>query len=129
VIRREPGFGWTDEEFDTLLGNVLRAGVLISAAIVAWGGLVYLSDHAVFTPDYHVFRGEPGDLRSVRGIISDAKALNGRGLIQLGVLVLIATPIARVVFSVIGFASQRDWLYVVVTLVVLILLIYSVTTG
>jgi uncharacterized membrane protein len=129
VIMREPQFGWTEKRFDILLGSVLRAGVLISAAVVAWGGVVYLSDHAVFTPDYHVFRGEPGDLRSVSGIISDAKALGGRGLIQLGVLVLIATPIARVVFSVIGFARQRDWLYVGVTLVVLMLLIYSVTTG
>jgi uncharacterized membrane protein len=76
-----------------------------------------------------VFRGEPGDLQSVTGIIADAKAFDGRGLIQLGVLVLIATPIARVAFSVIGFARQRDWLYVVMTLVVLVLLVYSVTTG
>ena len=118
----------TARQFDILLGTVLRTGVLISAAVVAWGGVVYLSDRVVSAPDYHVFRGEPADLRSVSGIILDAKALDGRGLIQLGVLVLIATPIARVVFSVIGFATQRDWLYVGVTLVVLMLLIYSVTT-
>ena len=129
MITPEPRFASTEKRFDTLLGTVLRTGVLISAAVVALGGVVYLSDHAVSTPDYHVFKGEPVDLRSVSGIISDAKALDGRGLIQLGVLVLIATPIARVVFSVIGFARQRDWLYVGVTLVVLMLLIYSVTTG
>ena len=125
----EPQFGRTDKQFDTMLGNVLRAGVLISAAVVAWGGVVYLSDPAAVTPDYHVFRSEPGNLRSVSGIVSDAKALNGRGLIQFGVLVLIATPIARVVFSVFGFARQRDWLYVGVTVIVLMLLTYSVTTG
>ena len=129
MIKREAPFGSTEKQFDTLLGTVLRTGVLISAAVVALGGVVYLSDHSVSTPDYHVFKGEPADLRSVSGIISDAKALDGRGLIQLGVLVLIATPIARVVFSVIGFARQRDWLYVGVTLAVLMLLIYSVTTG
>src|ERR1700676_2182147 len=122
-------FGSTARQFDTLLGNVLRTGVLISAAVVAWGGVVYLSDDAVSKPDYHVFRGAPADLRSVSGIISEAKAHGGRGLIQLGVLVLIATPIARVVFSVIGFARERDWLYVGVTVVVPMLLIYSVTTG
>ena len=125
----EPRFRRTENQFDTMLGNVLRAGVLVSAAVVAWGGVVYLSDPAAFTPDYHVFRSEPGNLRSASGIISDAKTLNGRGLIQFGVLVLIATPIARVVCSVIGFARQRDWLYVGVTVVVLMLLIYSVTTG
>src|SRR5713226_883341 len=114
-------FGSTAKQFDTLLGTVLRTGVLISAAVVAWGGIVYLSDHAVSTPDYHVFRGERADLRSVGGIISDAKALGGRGLIQLGVLVLIATPIARVVFSVVALSRQRNWLYVGLTLVVLTL--------
>jgi|ERR1700676_221171 uncharacterized membrane protein len=121
--------GSTGRQFDTVLGTVLRTGILISAAVVAVGGVVYLTDHAVSTPDYHVFRGEPADLRSVSGIIADAMAFSGRGLIQLGVLALIGTPVARVVFSVIGFARQRDWLYVGVTLVVLLLLIYSVTTG
>jgi uncharacterized membrane protein len=125
----EPRFGRSEKQFDTMLGNVLRTGVLISAVVVAWGGVVYLSDPAAVTPEYHVFRSGPGNLRSVSGIISDAKALDGRGLIQFGVLVLIATPIARVVFSVIGFARQRDWLYVGVTVVVLMLLTYSVTTG
>jgi uncharacterized membrane protein len=125
----DPHFGRTEKQFDTMLGNVLRAGVLISAVVVVWGGIVYLSDPATATPDYHVFRSEPENLRSVSGIISDAKALDGRGLIQFGVLVLIATPIARVVFSVAGFAGQRDWLYVGVTVIVLVLLIYSVTTG
>ena len=129
MIRRERRFASTEKRFDTLLGTVLRTGVLISAAVVALGGVVYLSDRAVSTPDYHVFKEEPADLRSVSGIISDAKALDGRGLIQLGVLALIATPIARVVFSVIGFARQRDWLYVGATLAVLVLLLYSVTTG
>jgi uncharacterized membrane protein len=129
MITREPRFDSTEKRFDMLLGTVLRTGVLISAAVVALGGVVYLSDRAVSTPDYHVFKAEPADLRTVSGIISDATALDGRGLIQLGVLALIATPIARVVFSVIGFAGQRDWLYVGVTLAVLLLLIYSVTTG
>jgi uncharacterized membrane protein len=129
MITREPRLASTEKRFDMLLGTVLRTGVLISAAVVVLGGVVYLSDRAVSTPDYHVFKEEPADLRSVSGIISDATALDGRGLIQLGVLALIATPIARVVFSVIGFAGQRDWLYVGVTLAVLLLLIYSVTTG
>jgi uncharacterized membrane protein len=42
---------------------------------------------------------------------------------------LIATPIARVMFSVYAFARQRDWLYVCFTLVVLALLVYSLAWG
>lgn len=112
---------WTDGQFDALLGHVLRAGVLLAAALVACGGIVSVS-HGVAAPHYGVFRGEPGDLRSIGGIVADATSRNGRGIIQLGVLLLIATPIARVAFSVVGFLRQRDWLYVAITLVVLILL-------
>ncbi len=121
--------GWTDEQFDAVLARVLRGGVLLSATVVACGGVVFLARHGLQRPEYHVFRGEPGRLRTIRGIISDAMRLGGRGLIQLGLLLLIATPIARVVFSVIGFARQRDWLYVVITLAVLVLLTYSLTNG
>ena len=97
--------------------------------MVFTGGVVYLLRHGHEVPDYRVFRGEPGDLRSVSGIVSDARSLSGRGLIQLGLLLLIATPIARVVFSVAGFLRQRNWMYVVITLLVLALLAYSLTSG
>jgi uncharacterized membrane protein len=75
--------------------------------------------------NYGVFQGEPEELRTVSGIFHSALALHGRGLIQLGLLILIATPIARVAFSVVAYLYQRDWTYVVVTLIVLGLLVYS----
>jgi uncharacterized membrane protein len=121
--------GWTDEQFDVVLAHVLRGGVLLSATVVAFGGVVFLARHGMERSEYHVFRGEPDTLRTIRGIVSGAMGFSSRGLVQLGLLLLIATPIARVVFSVIGFARQRDWLYVVITLTVLILLTYSLASG
>jgi len=120
---------WTDEDVDRVLGRVLQIGVIVSAAIVVCGAVIYLTKRAALAPDYHVFRGEPIDLRTPSGILADARAWSGRGLIQLGLLVLIGTPIARVVFSVIGFVRQRDWLYVGITLVVLVLLMVSLAGG
>jgi uncharacterized membrane protein len=119
---RPPRPIWTDEDVDRVLGRVLQIGVSLSAAIVLCGGVIYLARRIGLTPDYRVFHGEPIDLRTVSGILADARAGSGRGLIQLGLLVLIATPIARVVFSVIGFVRQRDWLYVGITIMVLVLL-------
>jgi uncharacterized membrane protein len=121
--------GRTDEHFDLVLAYVLRAGVLLSAAIVTCGGVVFLASHGLEQPSYHVFRGEPLPLLSAHGIVDEAVHLRGRGLVQLGLLLLIATPIARVVFSVFGFARQRDWLYVAITLTVLALLSYSLLAG
>jgi uncharacterized membrane protein len=88
------------------------------------GGVIYLTRH-VRPSDYRVFEGEPENLRTISGIFSEAMALHGRGLIQLGLLVLIATPISRVTFSVLAFVYQRDRKYVVFTLIVLGLLLYS----
>lgn len=120
---------WSDEQFDIVLAHVLRFGVLVSAAVVAAGGVVFLARHGFERPSYQVFRGEPLPLRSVHGIVAEGFDLHGRGLIQLGLLLLIATPIARVVFSIAGFARQRDWLYVAITLIVLTLLGYSLLAG
>ncbi len=124
-----PASRWTDEHFEMILAYVLRAGVLLSATVVACGGVVFLASHGFERPSYHVFRGEPVPLRSVDGIVGEALQLRGRGLIQVGLLLLIATPIARVVFSIVGFVRQRDWMYVVITLIVLSLLGYSLLVG
>ena len=61
--------------------------------------------------------------------MKEVLAFRGRGLIQFGLLLLIATPVARVAFSVAAFAIQRDRLYVVVTLIVLAILTYSLAGG
>src|SRR5437016_5244359 len=103
---------WSDEAVDQVLGSLLRTGVLLAAAVVLAGGIVYLVRHGGDPAGYGVFKGEPADLRSLGPIIGDALAPHGRGIIQLGVLLLIATPIARVIFSVVAFSLQRDRTYV-----------------
>jgi uncharacterized membrane protein len=70
-------------------------------------------------------RGEPSDLRPISGALHSIIHERGRSLIQLGLLLLIATPIARVVFSIVGFAIERDRMYVAFTLIVLAVLLYS----
>ena len=118
---------WRDRRIEIILGNLLRTGVLISAAVVLLGASIYLSRHAHEPADYRVFRGEPSEYRTIRGVIRSVIVGRGRGqgLIQLGLLLLIATPIARVAFSVAGFAIERDRLYVAFTLIVLAILLYS----
>jgi uncharacterized membrane protein len=121
--------GLTTEKMDLIVGNLLRVGVALSGAIVLVGGLIYLVRHGAEAPGYHVFRGEPADLRTLGGIFRDAVALRGRGIIQLGLLLLIATPVARVAYLVYAFARQRDRLYAAIALIVLVLLAYGLTGG
>jgi uncharacterized membrane protein len=120
---------WTEQRVEEVVGNLLRGGVTLASVVVLAGGILYLIRYGATQPDFRVFHGEPADLRSVSGIVKDALELRSRGVIQLGLLLLIATPVARVAFSVLAFILQRDRLYVVVTLIVLGVLLYSLVGG
>jgi uncharacterized membrane protein len=116
---------WTDRKVEDLVGNLLRAGVIVAALLVFCGAVVYLAKHGGEPADYRVFHGEPNQLRTIPGVLREAFALQGRGIIQLGLLLLIATPVARVVLSILGFAAERDRLYVGFATIVLAILLYS----
>jgi uncharacterized membrane protein len=116
---------WTDRRVETIVGNLLRVGVNVSALIILAGGVLFLVRHGTEPANYRIFRGEPSDLRQVRGIVRTALALRSRGIIQLGLLLLIATPIARVAFSLFGFVEEKDPMYMAFTTIVLIILLYS----
>jgi uncharacterized membrane protein len=114
-----------DRQMDEIIGTLLRTGVMLAAAVVLLGGAVYLARHHTPVTNYSVFQGEPEGLTTVRGIFQQALSFSGSGLIQFGLLILIATPVARVAFSLFAFSYQRDWTYVVITAMVLALLLYS----
>jgi uncharacterized membrane protein len=116
---------WTDRSIEEIVGTLLRIGVSLSALVVSFGAVIYLIHHGRSPADYRVFRGEPSDLRTLSGIVRDAFALRGRGIIQFGLLLLIATPVVRVAFSIWGFAAEEDRLYMVFTGIVLVILLYS----
>lgn len=120
---------WSDEEVDQFLGNLLRAGVVIATIVVVIGGVLYLRRHGFEVADRRVFQGEPAHLRSITGIIRGTAAGQPAAIVQLGLLLLIATPVARVALSLIAFLLQHDRVYVFVTAIVLALLLFSLTGG
>jgi uncharacterized membrane protein len=117
--------GWTDQKLENIVGNLLRTGVSLAAVVVFIGGIIYLKRHGHEPANYHVFQGEPTDLKTVPGIIRSAMGLHGRGIIQFGLLLLIATPVFRVALSIWGFAAEKDRMYMLFTSIVLIVLLYS----
>jgi uncharacterized membrane protein len=115
----------TDQQFEIFLGKLLRTGVVIAALIVLAGGVWFLSEAHGARREYATFRGVPAELSSLDGIFHGTVGGQALAVIQLGILVLIATPVARVLFSMLGFALEKDWMYVGVTAMVLALLLYS----
>lgn len=120
-------YDMNDERIDQIIGDLLRIAVIVSAVFVITGAVIYLMRHGTEMPDYGVFTGVPKDLRGLREIIEAAWQIRSVGIIQLGLLLLIATPVARVIFSVFAFLLQRDYMYVVFTLIVLSVLLLSLT--
>ncbi|HEY4786205.1 MAG TPA: DUF1634 domain-containing protein [Bacteroidales bacterium] len=116
---------WNDEQMSTVMGTLLRVGVVTSALIVVLGAILFFFQHPGEIMDYTSFKGEPQQLRQVHSILIGALSLRGRAVIQLGLLLLIATPVARVLFSLIGFVFEKDWIYMVITFIVLLVLLGS----
>jgi uncharacterized membrane protein len=108
----------TDRRLELILGTLLRVGVALSAAVVLGGGVWYLAALGMAPTNYRHFHAGPrGSMVGMSG---------PEMTIQVGLLILIATPVARVIFSLMGFALERDRVYVAITLVVLAILAYSI---
>jgi uncharacterized membrane protein len=125
-----------DQRLEVAIGTLLRIGVIAAAVLVAIGGALVLRHPESPLPNYTVFH-PPGEhaastsanvpFRSISGVLQHLGS--GGSIIALGLLALIATPIARVILAVVGFARERDWLYTAVSLIVLAILAFSLLHG
>jgi len=120
---------WNDEKMRLAMGMLLRIGVIAAGVIVVFGGILFFIQHPKETIDYATFNGEPARLRHVHTIVKEAFEFRSRAVIQLGILVLIATPLARVIFSLLGFIMEKDRVYIIITFIVLIILLGSLLSN
>ena len=118
---------WNDYRIEQIIGVLLRVGVSLSAALVLIAGIAFLWNHHADRVSYHEFRGEVPSLTIVAGVLHGAAHFDSLALMQLGLLILIATPVARVLFAAFAFALERDWMYVVVSLIVFVVLLGTLT--
>lgn len=120
---------WQERDVEMFIGQQLRWGVITSSIIAFIGGIIYLASHGNHIPEYTQFTGAPEYVRHLPGIFKGIFQFDGMAIIQLGVVVLLATPITRIAFSVLAFAMEKDVLYVVITLIVLGVIAFSVFSG
>jgi uncharacterized membrane protein len=124
-----PAGRWSDHEVEQLIGRLLQVGVLIAAIVTIVGGALLLVQHGGATPTFSVFQGEPSRLTTLVGIFHGAVAMQSDAIVQLGLVLLIATPVARVAFTLAAFVIQRDRTYIAITTLVLVLLLYGLLFG
>jgi len=119
----------TDQSLERGVSVLLMTGVMIAGAVTLAGGAMFLLRHWGDHVEYQHFHSQPRIDRILPEILKGAISLRARSVIQLGMLLLIATPVARVAFSLYGFALERDRVFVAVTALVLAILLYSLISG
>jgi uncharacterized membrane protein len=112
---------------ETEMGMLLRSGVVAACLIMLVGGVLYILRHGEEQPAYRTFSGAPLGLNSIGGVLREVREGSARGIIQLSVLVMIATPVMRVVFAAYGFTRQRQFIFTIISLVVLGLLTFGLS--
>jgi uncharacterized membrane protein len=100
----------------------LRLLTVVAGMVILVGGILLLVRQGNAITSFHTFLGEPTSLRLVPQIVSGALQGHALAIVQFGILLLIATPVIRVLFVGIGYALEQDWLYVAVALIVLAVL-------
>ena len=118
-----------DKDIQSIIGWILRGGVVLSMLIVFIGGVVYLYRHEHIVPNYSTFKGIPDFVSTPGGIIDGILHFRGQAIIQAGIILLIATPVIRVIFSAIGFLLEKDYLYTGITCIVLCIIVISMLSG
>ncbi len=119
-----------DRDVEKIVGKLLRFGVITASLVVLLGGILFLAQNGMqVRPDYHIFKGEANEFITFDGIFMGLFTFKPMAIIQFGVLLLIITPIMRIVFSLFAFILERDKLYVVITLIVLAIILGSTFGG
>ena len=114
-----------DQRLETAMGRMLQIGGIFAATVVLIGSVLYLKHFTGPMPNYERFYGAPITYESVHGILEGLGSVDSQSLIAIGILLLIATPICRVIFGAVGFSLPRDWFYATVSGIVLFILMFS----
>lgn len=114
-----------DKSIETMLGNLLRTGVITAGVVVVIGAVLFLIRHGSEIPSYHIFKPDIFNFSDFRDLFKGIITFRSVSIMELGILFLIATPVLRVIFSIFAFAYEKDYMYVVFTLIVLSILVFS----
>jgi uncharacterized membrane protein len=120
-------------QVELLISTLLRVGVVVSLAIVLIGTIATFAHHREYFSSpaarNEIFNSDAAYPHSIRQVVLGVRDLQGRAIVMLGLLLLIATPVMRVAVSIFGFVYEHDRKYVVITSIVLLLLLLSFVLG
>ena len=120
---------FTDVDLNRSVGNLLRLGVIL-AVITSLIGFVKLFMEGFKMPRKYKLLDMGTSSEKVWSHFWETLCKGeGMAIIQLGILMLIFTPLMRIIFALIGYLKEKDYLYVLISSIVLIIMVISFVTG
>lgn len=113
------------QKMQLLIGQVLKIGVFLAFFIVLIGSILYLFQHGSEMISLQKFSTAPLELKSTGQIFSESFAFSPLGIIQLGLLVLVLLQIVRVALTLWLFIQLQEIIFILISLFILFVLIYS----
>ncbi|PIF46771.1 hypothetical protein B0A69_20085 [Chryseobacterium shigense] len=120
---------FTDVDLNRSVGNLLRLGVILSVA-TSLIGFIKLFVEGFEMPKKYSSLNMGTSSEKVWGMFWTSLCKGeGMAIIQLGILLLIFTPLVRIIFALIGYLKEKDYVYVVISSIVLVIMAISFFTG
>jgi uncharacterized membrane protein len=120
-------------QVELLISALLRVGVSVSLSIVVLGTIFTFVHHRQYLHSRDALPEVTGEAakfpHTISEVIRGVRRLEGRSIVLLGLLLLIATPVMRVAVSILAFVYEHDRTYVIITSIVLALLLLSFVLG
>jgi len=127
-IMTQEKFG--ERDFQLIIGNLLRYGVWISLSVAFMGGIIYLLNHGNELENYSVFHENDTNIfKVILNIYNGVVQGQGESIILLGIILLFITPILRLLISLFVFYFEKDYLYVSITTIVILIIGTSIFFG
>jgi len=119
-----------ERDFQLIIGNLLRYGVWISLSVAFMGGIIYLLNHGNELENYSTFyENDTNIFKVIINIYNGVVQGQGESIILLGIILLFITPILRLLISLIVFYFEKDYLYVFITMIVILIIGTSIFFG
>lgn len=118
---------FTDIDLNRSVGNLLRLGVLLSV-VTSLIGFIKLFTEGFKMPK-HFEQLQVSSDHIWQSFWQSLIKLEGIGIIQLGILFLIFTPLMRIIFALIGYLKEKDYTYVLISTIVLAIMVFSFLSG
>ncbi len=120
---------FTDVDLNRSVGNLLRLGVILSVIISLIGFVKLFTEGFKMPKKYKLLEIGTSSEKVWSQFWETLCKGEGMAIIQLGILILIFTPLMRIIFALIGYLKEKDYLYVLISSIVLAIMAVSFFTG